>query len=438
MSPKKAAAKRQGRTDIPSQGAAATLNASFLDEVKSAFDHVVSHEVFRTAFSRASLGFGRQGAVGVQEPFNLQNFQSAIAEHGIYRCACNEWWLDLFHTVLPGIPYNKGAIKDFATTAFHVPGGYQGVNVVLVPDRNYNPLEHKGALKRLSPEEPMWGRILGIKAAIDRGVDEETLQRFAIDVVCAPFQFEYVEEAASNPMKILVPRALNLREQLVAEGRAEARDCLQRMFEVVQTGGRIQEADGGKVTNDRIAAWYADRIRLSPGSEPVTRTFVETATNINKMILNHAPCLGELQIAAERWQGAAPLQSVYKLALVITKANRDKELMLWCMSSVHDVCRMGFLSVGEVTTRALKDGAGGNKGLLDLFILKKQLLHHFMTLVVEKYIGAPHKEKLRATFKNHEVYHLILLKRCTFNLYVVACMGVCTCGWALYSENLKC
>ena len=37
------------------------------------------------------------------------------------------------------------------------------------------------------------------------------------------------------------------------------------------------EADGHKMTNDKLAKWYADHVQLAADSEPVTRTFIEIA-----------------------------------------------------------------------------------------------------------------------------------------------------------------
>ena len=49
----------------------------------------------------------------VQALFKLEDFRSAMKKgQGIDRCACNERWLDLYHTMVLGVPHNRDAILE--------------------------------------------------------------------------------------------------------------------------------------------------------------------------------------------------------------------------------------------------------------------------------------------------------------------------------------
>ena len=162
----------------------------------------------------------------------------------------NELSLDMYFTLPGGIPYNRKQIFELAATSFAEPGQWNGTNVVLVPDtKKYNPLNHIGSLKRLSPEEPNFARIIGIYNAIKANSDN--LDMFRIDLLCAPFQFEHHEGGIDNPNYAAIPRAINLREAAVAEAGALGRDTIQRVFEVIKTRKIMEISTGGKVSVEK-------------------------------------------------------------------------------------------------------------------------------------------------------------------------------------------
>ena len=66
--------------------------------------------------------------------------------------------------------------------------------------------------------------------------------------------------------------------------------------------------------------------------------------------------------------------------------------------------RVGIASLGEVTIRALKDGAGGNKGLVDLFVLDKRLLMYCLKVEVPRPVGEARQDKAKYVFQSHESY----------------------------------
>ncbi len=81
------------------------------------------------------------------------------------RCAGKELWCDFFFTMQAGIPYNRSSIQQLAAHSFNEPAKWTGMTIIYVPDLDYDPMQHQGALKALSPEEVRFARILGVAKA---------------------------------------------------------------------------------------------------------------------------------------------------------------------------------------------------------------------------------------------------------------------------------
>lgn len=281
----------------PADPVGASVNSAFIAEFQTIYDKVMAHEKFKDLQDAETLGFESVGArhggtVGMQSDFDLQEFQVAMQAHGVYRCAMNELYLDKFFAVQSGIPYNRTKIFELAETSFSSPGQWNGTNVVLVSDlKKFNPKSSKGSLRRLSPEEPNFARIIGIHSAILAGADDSVLDGFKVDLLCAPFQFEYYEGGAQNPLHGALPRAINLRESVLSEAVAVGRDTVQRIFEVIKTRSSLEQSSGGKVSNEALVTYYKERITLSAQSEPVTKTFIELVSLVHTYMLKSSPSL---------------------------------------------------------------------------------------------------------------------------------------------------
>ena len=150
----------------------------------------------------------------------------------------------------------------------------------------------------MSPEYPHCARIFGIRNVIERGASDAELEQWKADIVSAQFQFELTDGGVADPMKVAIPRAINRSEMLCNEARAIGRDSLQRVFEVIRTMKMLEES-GTKPTNESVAKWYVDKIRLLSDAEAVTRTFVEVALMVFKLVLKALENLKALRDSAE-------------------------------------------------------------------------------------------------------------------------------------------
>ena len=170
-----------------------------------------------------------------------------------------------------------------------------------------------------------------IRNAIQRGASDAELEQWKANFASAPFQLEITEGGVADSMKVAIPRAINLREMLCNKARAIGRDSLQRVFEVIRTMKMLEES-GAKPTNESVAQWYVDKIRLSSYVEAVTRTFVEVALMVLKLVLKALENLKALRDSAERWGTNAALSSVYQLQVVVTKTEKGvcNDILVHC------------------------------------------------------------------------------------------------------------
>ncbi|CAK0905696.1 unnamed protein product [Prorocentrum cordatum] len=428
----KAKAKAEAEPPPTSEVASAEsngINKEFLAEIAALYEKICSHEVFRDlrdagaldASSAAEEGAGdgdletpakrarmasrsggtkktsqRSNIHGMQAAFDLAEYQTAMKLHGTYRCGGNELWLDFWFTAQPGVPYNKTSILQLAEKSFFEPKQWTGTNVVMVPDLAYNPMEHQGALRRLSPEEVNFARIIGIANAIDREASKDVLEAFKVDLQSAAFQFELHEGGIDNPSHTAIRRSINLREQMRQTAKAVGRDTLQRIFEVLRIRRLMEQSRGaGKVSNEALAQYYENEINLSTESEAVTSTVINQTSVVYNNILKDGKNLAILRSLSEQYGHNNPLNSMTKLNTVLTKCDKQPTLITWVLEKIRDVVTSGMLDVGEVSNRALKESAGGHKGLVDLFVIKKQLLVYLLATDIDRRLRGSGSSKRR-------------------------------------------
>lgn len=399
------------------------INKEFLAEMAVKFEKLCAHEVFRDLRDAGALGVqgddaeddrgdletppkrarkmekqvdqSRMRSVhGMQAAFDPTEYQNAMKTHGTYRCAGNELWLDMWFTTQPGVPYNRASIYQLAENSFSEPNQWTGTNVVIVSDLTYNPMDHQGAMRRLSPEEVNFARVIGICNAIDNGADNETLQQFKVDLQCASFQFELHEGGVDNPTHPAIRRAINLREQMRQTAKAVGRDTLQRIYEVLRIR-RLMEQTQGKVSNEQLAQYYQDKIKMSTESEAVTTTFINQTSVVYTNILKDPKNLDILRSMSEQYGHNSPLNSMTKLNTVLTKCDKQPSLITWCLEKIRDVVNSGMVDLGEISNRALKEGNGGNKGLVDLFVVKRQLLSYLLATDIDRRLRGHGSSKRR-------------------------------------------
>ena len=98
-----------------------------------------------------------------QAVFDFEQYTASMQSHNIYRRALNEWRCDPFYTIQPNIPIHENNIIDLMKNSFVNPHDWIHAAVIAVESITANPSDQRGSLRRISPEEPFYARVLRIK-----------------------------------------------------------------------------------------------------------------------------------------------------------------------------------------------------------------------------------------------------------------------------------
>jgi hypothetical protein len=119
-------------------------------------------------------------------------------EYGIigtgYTACCNLFWLNMFHSVVPGVPVNSGQVDNLKNHFFKHPtaGGYPMIVRVAVCF-GQDIVATKGALVSLSPLEMVHAFILRIAEEITSGADTDRLKTWRQMMLTVTFAFETID-----------------------------------------------------------------------------------------------------------------------------------------------------------------------------------------------------------------------------------------------------
>ena len=81
-----------------------------------------------------------------------------------------------------------------------------------------------------------------------------------------------------------------------------------------------------------------------------------------------------------------------------------QEILLWTLRCIHQYFCCSYLCKGDLTTRQISSG-GGNKGLVDLFMFKKDVLGALLSSFLDEHVESAEARKLiRQTFKDHATH----------------------------------
>ena len=166
------------------------VNAEYLAEFAGALETVKTNRHFKGISEAYPVGIDSALGTrsGVQNAFTLENYRVAMTAAKSYECGCNLFWLSLHFTTLQGIPYNKGVISKACDHMFAAPTRCPTLSVAIT-DISFNPLEHKGALRPVSPEELFHAWIWAVHRDIQKGEGTNMLGVWKHMALTTPMKF---------------------------------------------------------------------------------------------------------------------------------------------------------------------------------------------------------------------------------------------------------
>ena len=253
-------------------------NVAYIEKLGSAWACIQEHYLFRDIQGAKPAGItANANESGTQSPFDLKSYRAALKTAGqSYTAGINFFWIDLMWSATPGVPLRVSAIELMAKTTFGKPTPLGTIHVA-VPDHEYNPLERKGTLLRISPEKVTGAIVIAIARDIRNSESDEVLQAWKQVALSTTCVFKVMPSASDRYWY-----ALSQREHVSMTYTAVHRSTLQRVHEISRLMKKMRETLApAEVTASAIAKTYQDKLQMVPGgSGAVTFNFVGCCATI--------------------------------------------------------------------------------------------------------------------------------------------------------------
>jgi hypothetical protein len=347
---------------------------------------------------------------GTQHPFNNDEFAIAIArDDGSYTAGINLFWCEPLYSPAPSIPIRADTIPDLVDVYFSTPAAIpHPVCISLRPGER--PLDKRGALMAINPEEMRHAMMSAIARDIEAGVDTAVLEQWRARVLSCTGTFVVHASDASR-----LHMAMQLRENLANDHETMSRTPLQRVYEVIyfrDVWARTHGRDQASAAN--IAGEYA-KVKMANGREKVSKSFVDTALTIHNRLLSIPAAealLLDMDSALPR--DSNPFNSVHRLQAIISKCGNSptssRDNTLWVLRHIRHMVL--DLNMDPTTSDFSVDGLRGNsktsnRGLVDLILLKKEALGYLChKLPVQLGIEGDSAwlAEMQTSFNRHDTY----------------------------------
>ena len=167
-------------------------------------------------------------------------------------------------TPTPGIPVRTETIPDVVECYFKVPAAMPH-SVIVSLKEGERPLEKRGALCAISPEEAHQAMMAAIARDIGGGLGSGVLEEWRRRVLSCTATFQ-VHATEAERLQV----AMQLRENMANDHEAMSRTQLQRVYEIVffrgafaRTHGRGQ-ASATSIATEYAQVWMASEARTNP------------------------------------------------------------------------------------------------------------------------------------------------------------------------------
>ena len=313
-----------------------------------------------------------------------------------YTCGGVFFWANHLWTPTPGVKVSRRSIDDVIEHHYKcdLPGKLPQPMVIGIIEDKCPVMEMKGALRMVSPCEFAHAALKACYQDIKSGKDDSTIRTWRRLFLSVEMTFVRCDE------KQLSTRSFQLREDAIAEASQVGWTAIQRVQMIVREK-HLLESRGGRCTAAKLAAHFSSKVKLARSSEPITSSFVDTSLTIESRVL----CLDMARTALEHLDDScgvsSPLNSVYKLQVVVDRAKTPKGIE-WVFVAMVDSLGMGWVDASEFTVAKMKQET------VDVYLLKSGF-HAF--LLVDFLDRHPFDNAAKATIRGVLADHTNVRKR---------------------------
>ena len=311
---------------------------------------------------------GKEGG-GNQVAYTPELYETAMkSTSGTYKCGGNIFWLDYAFNPSSGTPLSIQRIKEFS---FSKPSPYPLDVIVAVPHKDFNPTEHLGALKSVTPIEVLIAFAQAVAEAVRSGQPDEILKQWRHQALTCTMVFEVL---VSNDQ--ILSRSLGIREKISADFASLSRTPFQRVYEIWHWRQRREEQNGGAMTPKKLAEDFNALVKLAKTSEPVVADYVTACTTVYEKAFRYPEVQQVVAWCDEQFGIKAPFDSVYKMQNILRKCKDKKEKVVWIFQAIIDQLKAGVVKVKDLTVNfmfGVQGRSGG--GWVDMWIMKRDVLY---------------------------------------------------------------
>ena len=376
----------------------AALDASHLNllcEVEHNLDAIRKNKVFKDIMNVDPLSVDQGGS---QAPFDQAIFQQVMERGGVYTCGINFMWIGHKLRGMSGVPISQRSINMFLKLNRFADNTFPTVLEIAVDNSTYKPLEHKGALVRLTPPEESFAFIWYVKKQIQEKAPEAVLQKLRQTLLSVTARFMVVETAEQRWW-----HEHNLREDCTMFHEALAQTTYQRICEISILLDQLVSKHG-EASAAKLAQTFQEQARDGSGSEKVSESYIKEVIMVREGVLSIKNVCGIIQEFDEKFGLNSIFNSVYKLGNVRKQA-KTPEMIEWVFEGIRDAVEAESPWLIENPT-TLKDFLKTHKCIPGVFIHKRQFLDHMLTQIDGLYPG-PIAAKFREVYRNYKSFRAV-------------------------------
>ena len=198
---KRAAPPPQAQPAPVVSGRDVETNRSIFEAFGNDLTTIAGHAVFKNIVDEKPIrivGGGKTSKEGGgnQVAYTPELYETAMkSKAASYKCGGNIFWLDHSFNPSSGTPLSMQRIKDFKEFSFSKPSPYPTDVIVAVPHDQFNPMEHLGALKSVTPIEVLIAFAQAVAEAVKSEKPEAILKEWRHQALTCAIVFEVL---ASN------------------------------------------------------------------------------------------------------------------------------------------------------------------------------------------------------------------------------------------------
>ncbi|CAK0904040.1 unnamed protein product, partial [Prorocentrum cordatum] len=359
-------------------------NSVFFRELIEAIQCIKDHRVFQDintadGYGLPSSAHADPGEVATGAGLNPTNFVHSIEASGTYSCYTNLFLIDLTAVQSKQVPISRNKIRELQDHFFSQPTSTWPLHLSVAVRSNQRPPNTHwgpGCCSLLTAPEVAWAYVLSVAESIKNGATDPELAPWYTGLLAAPMKFCRIDNEQERYWA-----HLQSREDLVQMAESVKRSPIERGFDVMEA--RVLLDSGKELGAKECAGHWAKNVRLAKSSEPISVSFVDAVFTIWKRAMG-VPHLKALVMRFETELSRSPWDSIYKLEAVVKRCSTTANIT-WALSVLFDALKNGLLTAPEIALRQLQGkGMPGNKGILDLFMAKKDVAEAMFKLGNEK------------------------------------------------------